>query len=708
MKKECKRKPIFFNRELSWIEFNGRVLDEARQKDVPLLERLKFLSIVSSNFDEFFMVRVAGLKALQEEKSAERDVSGMTAAAQLEAISSRAHELTRIQYSLLKDEILPALEKAGIRYVRPEDYSKEQAAFLSAYFDRNVFPVLTPVRADTPDFIHGIINLRLHAAFSLSPGGKEGGDGAGELRVAVAQMPSALDGIVEIPREGKATCFALMGDIILAFGHRLFPGFSVDESMLFKVTRGADSSVDEARDSDFIAAMEEVITSRHLSRPVRLVCSCGSSRLLDFMRSSAGLSEGDVYIADGPLDIPDISGLEGLSERDGLRDPPWRHYPSVDFPPDEPMWDVIKARDVLLHVPYQSYDPVIRFITEAAEDPDVLAVKITLYRTSRDSPIIKALERAAALGKQVTVFVELKARFDEEQNISWVKKLAQAGIIVVYGIAGLKVHAKVLQVIRREPDAARSYAHLATGNYNDRTATLYSDLSIFTADREINSDITLFFNMISGYSAVLPMSRLVASPASMKTRLLSLIAREAERSRGGNRGRVIAKMNSLADPDIIAALYEASQAGVKIDLNVRGICMLVPGAAGLSENINVVSIIDRYLEHERVFWFENGGQDELYLSSADWMPRNLERRVEAMFPVLQEDIKKEILDMLELYFADNTKAHVLGSSGLWRRKARKPMEKRARAQAALQEREEKRFSLMESRSRRDFKVRRGD
>ncbi len=708
MKKEEQKKAVYFNRELSWIEFNGRVLDEGMQKDVPLLERLKFLSIVSSNFDEFFMVRVAGLKALLAKRKSEKDVSGMTAAAQIEAISKRVHELTDIQYSVLIDEILPALEKAGIKYVKAEEYSKEQAAFLSAYFDRNVFPLLTPIRADSPAFIHGIINLRLHVAFALSANDTGGGSGEeGEKRIAVVQVPSGLESVIEIPGEGEGAFFTLIDDVVLAFGYRLFPGFSADESMLFKITRDADRSVDEARDSDFIAAMEEVITARHLSQPVRLLCSGGSKRLLEFIRQSAGLSENDVYLARGPLEISALAGVARFSGAEELRDPPWRHYPSADFPADEPVWDVIKAKDVLLHVPYQSYDPVIRFITEAAEDPDVLAVKITLYRTSRDSPIIKALERAAALGKQVTVFVELKARFDEEQNIAWVRKLTEAGIIVVYGIEGLKVHAKVLQVIRREPDTVRSYAHLATGNYNDKTAALYSDMSIFTADRELNSDITLFFNMISGYSAVLPMSRLVVSPVSMKTRLLSLIAREVERSGGGNQGHIIAKMNSLADPDIIDALYKASQAGVKIDLNIRGICMLVPGVAGLSENITVVSVIDRYLEHTRIFWFENGRQGELYLSSADWMPRNLERRVEAMFPVLQENLKKEILEMLMLYFADNTKAHVLDSTGAWRRKQRKPREKRVRAQAALQEREEKHFSLMESRNRRDLKVRRG-
>ncbi len=699
--KDERKETVFFNRELSWLEFNGRVLDEARQEDVPLLERLKFLSIVSSNFDEFFMVRVAGIKALLAKNEGEKDISGMTAAAQMQAISLRARELVSLQYATLEEEILPALEAEGIKYVKPEEYSEEQSTFLSGYFDSNIFPLLTPMRADTPDFIHSVISLRVHATFSLSAN-----EAGSEKRVAVVQVPSSLDRVVEIPGKGKGIFFALADDIVRVFGFKLFPGFSVAESMLFKITRAADLPVDEERDADFIAAMEEVVSLRQSSKPVRLLCSKESNELAEFLRVSSDLEEGDVYVAGNPLDISALEGIERLCPAESLHYPQWKHYSSPDFPKDEPLWDVIKARDVLLHVPYQSYDPVLRFVAEAAEDPNVLAIKITLYRTSRHSPIIKSLKRAAALGKQVTVFVELKARFDEEQNIAWTRELSNAGIIVVYGIADLKVHAKALQVIRKEADAVRAYAHLATGNYNDKTAALYSDMSVFTASRELNADITLFFNMISGYSAAMPTSRLVVAPANMKAKLLSLIAREIERSMAGQQGRIVAKMNSLADPEIIEALYRASQAGVKIDLNVRGICMLSPGVEGLSENITVTSIIDRYLEHSRVFWFENGGEGELYLSSADWMPRNLERRVEAMFPVLQESLKKEILEILMLYFADNTKAHVLESSGAWRRKKRQPSERRVRAQEALQEREKKRHALAEGENLRDFKVRR--
>lgn len=697
--KEDAKKPVYFNRELSWIEFNGRVLDEARQKDVPLLERLKFLSIVSSNFDEFFMVRVAGLKAQLAKHDNEKDIAGLTPAAQIEAIAKRVHELVGIQYAVLNDELLPGLEAAGVCYVKPADYSAEQKEYLKGIFDRNVFPLLTPVRADTPDFIHGIINLRLHAAFSLK-------NENGETCAAVVQIPAGLDHIIEIPGEGNRRCFALMEDVVCVFGEKLFPGFTAESSMLFKITRDADRSVDEDRDSDFIVAMEEVLTARHSARPVRLLCSNNNSGLLEFLCSSAGLTARDVYSVDGPPDISTLNGISRFPGLEELRDPPWKHLPCADFPPEESIWDVIKKNDVLLHVPYQAYDPVIRFISEAADDPAVLAIKITLYRTSKNSPIIKALEKAALSGKQVTVFVELKARFDEEQNIAWVRRLTDAGIIVVYGIARLKVHAKVLQVIRKEPDAVRAYAHLSTGNYNDKTAALYGDMSVFTANKELTTDITLFFNMISGYSATMAMSRLVISPVKMKNKLLSLIQREIERSESGHPGHIIAKMNSLADPEIIRALYQASKAGVKVELNIRGICMLVPGVPGMSENISVVSIIDRYLEHARIFWFENGRQSELYLASADWMPRNLDKRVETMFPILQENLKKEILKILKLYFSDNTKAHTLDSTGRWQRKTRKPNEKRIRAQEILQSKEEKRYALLERSVHTDFKVRR--
>ncbi len=711
--KEETKKPVYFNRELSWIEFNGRVLDEAAQKNVPLLERLKFLSIVSSNFDEFFMVRVAGLKAQTAKNNNEKDVAGMTPAAQMEAVSKRIQELVEIQYSILRDEILPGLAASGVKYVKPAEYTEEQSRFLETFFEQNIFPLLTPVRIDNHDFIPGIINLRLHAVFSLKKTEKTSAESTGNIdeeddenQIAVVQIPAGLERILELPGEGEGRLFTLLDDAVRIFGGKLFPGFSVEETMLFKITRGADRSVDEDRDSDFIAAMEEVIVSRHSSRPVRLLCSNESSKLLDFIRLHAQLTHQDVYCVDGPLDIAALNGVSKFPGLEELRDVPWKHYPCIDFPADESIWDVIKKNDVLLHVPYQAYDPVIRFITEAADDPDVLAIKITLYRTSKNSPIIKALEKAALSGKHVTVFVELKARFDEEQNINWVRRLTDAGIIVVYGIARLKVHAKVLQIIRKEPDAVRAYAHLSTGNYNDKTATLYGDLSLFTANRELTTDITMFFNMISGCSAILRMSRLIISPVKMKNKLLSLIMREIERTEGGHPGHIIAKMNSLADPDIIDALYKASQAGVKIELNIRGICMLVPGIPGLSENITVVSIIDRYLEHSRILWFENGRQGELYLASADWMPRNLEKRVETMFPVLQENLRKEILKILKLYFSDNTKAHVLESSGYWHRKTRKPGEKYVRAQETLQQKEEKRYAIMEKESRTDFKVRR--
>lgn len=716
----------YFSRDLSWIEFNARVLDEARQESVPLLERLRFLTIVSSNFDEFFMVRVASLKEQCSSNPDLRDGAGLCAREQLAKISARVHELVKVQYECLLGDILPGLAKEGVLFVTPSMYTQEHIGFLDAFFMSDVFPLLTPLRTGAGGVFPSIGNLRLHAAFLLRnniaiPSGplasfleKTGvlanleGDGekSGADPLAIVQIPASIPRVVWLPSDDGKRRFTLLDDVVRTFAQRLFPGFIVEDSFLFKVARDADRAVDEDRDGDFIAAMQEVIVSRQSSVPVRLLCSGESETILSFLREGMRLGEDDVYRVPGPIDLSTLVDLVNIEGADHLRNESWSNYWPVEVPQDVSLWDELKRTDILLHVPYHSYEPVLRFINEACDDPSVLAIKMTLYRTSGDSPIIRALERAARSGKHVTVFVELKARFDEERNISWAHRLEEVGVIVVYGIARLKVHAKILLVVRRETDGIRRYVHLSTGNYNDRTARFYVDMSLLTSNLEIANDATLFFNMISGYSVIMSTKRLVMAPIDLKPRLLSLIGREIDRSVPEHPGRIVAKVNSLADPEIIDALYRASRAGVKILLNVRGVCMLVPGVPGMSENITVVSVIDRYLEHTRIFWFENSGADELYLSSADWMPRNLDRRVELLFPVLQESVRKTVREILMLYFSDNEKAHYLQSDGKWTRRVRAKGEKRFRVQEILHDAEKKKRELFEHEPQREFTVRR--
>ena len=722
-----KKQNHYFNRELSWVEFNARVLDEALQDSVPLLERLRFLSIVSSNFDEFFMIRVAGLKTQQRTQPDIRDASGMTAGEQLEKISRRVHELVGSQYSCLLECILPGLAREGVCYTASADYSDNQRRYLESLFMHDIFPLLTPLRSSPDGDLPSLGNLRLHAAFMLRHTGEVSdeqlrrflevtgavdgpvvsGNGAAQGNpVAIVQIPASIPRVVWLPDEDGCRIFTLLDDVVLEFGPRLFPGFEIAESLLFKVTRDANGAVDEERDDDFIAAIQEVLDSRLSSIPVRLMCTGDSPGLLGYLKTAMALPDEDVYPVDGPIDLSTFTDLVVTPGLDRLRYEPWKNYHPVSFPEDAPLWDELKRKDLFLHVPYQSYEPVLRFLNDAVTDPAVLAIKMTLYRTSGDSPVVRALERAARAGKQVTVFVELKARFDEERNIAWVQRLEDVGVIVVYGIARLKVHAKILLVVRRETDGTHRYVHLSTGNYNDRTASFYEDMSLFTENHEMANDATVFFNMISGYSGILHTKHLLMAPVDLKPQLLSLIDREIERSMPEKPGCIMAKMNSLADPEIIDALYRASRAGVKILLNIRGICMLIPGVPGMSETISVVSIIDRFLEHARVVWFQNGGADELYLASADWMPRNLDRRVELMFPILQESIRDEILAILELYFRDNTHAHLLQSSGVWDRRVPGKDEKKIRVQEVLYRAEKERQELFEQSPRREFTVRR--
>lgn len=685
----------FFNRELSWIEFNARVLHQSLRKELPLMERLQFLSIVTSNFDEFFQVRVASIKRMQKTAPNNVDISGLTPDMILQQISARTHQIIRTQHECLKKDILPELSSKNISYVKPEDFSSSQTDYTLNLFRNEIFPLLTPLRTDT-ELFPNINNLSLYAAFLLKPisgirNSNEELKGVDNVpRISLVQIPSGISQIIWLPSEKGKKQFALIEDIIEQYGTQLFPGFAVEETMILKVTRDADFAVDEDSGRNFIHEMEKVLVQRKSSFAVRMTCNHTSEKILNFIKERLQLTQEDIYIVEDFVDPSILMELRNADENEKLCFPVWQHfYPSV-LPQDEPYWDILKQQDVLLHVPYESYDPVIKFLSDAADDKDVLAIKMTLYRTGRDSPIISALERAARNGKQVVVLVELKARFDEERNIAWANELENAGVTVIYGLVNLKVHAKIMMIMRRESDTIRRYAHLATGNYNPKTAKLYSDLSLFTSNYDIVTDATQFFNLVTGYSTLQNMKQLGMAPVTLKSKLLAMIQREIDRSDSEHSGLIIAKMNSLTHQEIIEALYKASQSGVKVLLNVRGICMLVPGVKGLSENIKVISIVDRYLEHSRIFYFQNGGAPELYLSSADWMSRNLDRRIELMFPILDRNVFKEVKNILDTYFEDNTNAQYLSENGIWTPIEHTKDEKEIRAQEVLYKKYKKR------------------
>ena len=704
----------YFNRELSWLEFNARVLYQGLRKELPLLERLQFLSIVTSNFDEFFQVRVASVKRALFENPDMADISGLTPKLQLTSISARAHQIIREQQTCLMNDLLPELAKNGLVYVKPENYTVQQSAYINKIFKSDIYPLLTPLRTDTEAFPH-IKNLSMYAAFLLNPidgikfeKGGEALRGSDEVpRIAFVEIPDGIQHIYWLPVEDKdknEKQFALLGDIITTFGTSLFPGLEVSQLMLFKVVRDADFAVDEDAGNNFIHAMEDVLIQRKSSFPVAMMCNGTSPAILSFLKEKLELNDEDVYMVDGILNPGSLMGLRSSDEDGKMSFDRWEHFYPCDLPEDEPYWDTLKLHDKILHVPYECYDPVVKMISDAADDDNVLAIKMTLYRTGGDSPIIKALETAAARGKQVVVLVELKARFDEERNIAWANELEQAGVTVIYGLVNLKVHAKILMVVRREADTIRRYVHLATGNYNPKTAKLYSDISLFTSNIGIASDATNFFNLVTGYSTLQKMNYLGMAPVTIKSRLLSMIQREIERSTPDNPGLIIAKMNSLTHEEVINALYKASQAGVKIKLNIRGICMLVPGVPGMSENITVTSIVDRYLEHARIFYFENGGSPELYCSSADWMSRNLDRRIELMFPILEKEAFREVKMILDTYFEDNTNAQILQPNGSWIpvEKGKNPFQ----AQAELYKIYKKRAEKIAKQEQTEFIVRR--
>lgn len=664
--KKFEKSQYFVNRELSWLKFDERVLSEARDKTLPLFDRLKFLSITASNLDEFFMVRVASLKDQVHAGYEKTDIAGMTAREQLNEISLRTHELVHVQYNTLIRSLLPALEKAGLHLLQGhEELTKEQKEFVDRYFEDNVYPVLTPMAMDSSRPFPLIRNKTLNIGALISKKDKKDKKGHNELLFATVQVPSVLPRVVKIPsvNEGDTTLI-LLEEIIERNIDKLFLSYDVVCAHPYRIMRNADLTIDEDEAEDLLVEIQRQLKKRQWGEVIRLeVEDSMDSRLLDILKKEFDIKDGDIYEINGPLDLTMLMKVYGMEGFEEYKTPKYIPAPVPQFQNDKDIFQVIREGDVFLHHPYMSFDPVVDFVRQAAKDPDVLAIKQTLYRVSGNSPIIAALAQAAENGKQVSVLVELKARFDEENNIVWAKKLEKAGCHVIYGLVGLKTHSKITLVVRREETGIRRYVHLATGNYNDSTAKLYTDCGIFTCDEHFGEDATAVFNMLSGYSEPKYWNKLIVAPIWMKDRFISLIEREAENAKKGLPAHIRAKMNSLCDPKVMAALYYASSCGVQIDLLVRGICCLKVGIPEVSENIHVRSIVGEFLEHSRIFYFENGGNPEIYMGSADWMPRNLDRRVEIVFPVEDEQIKKELDHILDLEFRDNVKAHILQPDG---------------------------------------------
>lgn len=657
---DFKNPSYYDNRELSWIKFDNRVLNEAKDKTIPLLERLKFVSITSSNLDEFFMVRVASLLDMVHANYKKRDIAGMTAGEQLAAINSATRELVNTQYNTYTRSLVPLMNKEGIYLVDAyEDLTKEQEKFVDRYFMESVYPVLTPMAVDASRPFPLIRNKTLNIAALLSS--KQAGD---ETVFATVQVPSVLPRLVQIPSEEGTKSFILLEQIIERNIGILFSNYKVLCAYPYRIMRNADLTIDEDEASDLLKEIESKLKMRQWGEVIRLeIEDKADKKLLKFLKTELKVAQEDVFHIAGPIDLTFLMKLYGIEGYDHLRYKPYTPQRVPEIEPGSDIFDAIRKGDIFLHHPYETFDPVVDFIRQASVDPDVLAIKQTLYRVSGNSPIISSLAQAAENGKQVTVLVELKARFDEEHNIVWAKKLEQAGCHVIYGLVGLKTHSKIALVVRREEDGIRRYVHLGTGNYNDSTAKLYTDCGIFTCNEAIGEDATAVFNMLSGYSEPLSWNELSLAPIWLRNKFMKLIGRETAHAKCGQPARIVAKMNSLCDPGIIAALYEASAAGVKIQLIVRGICCLKVGIKGVSENIEVRSIVGNFLEHSRIFWFENNGADEVYMGSADWMPRNLDRRVEILFPVLDDEAKKSAKHILEVELSDNTKAHLLKSDG---------------------------------------------
>jgi polyphosphate kinase len=664
---------LYINRELSWLGFNRRVLEEAQDRTVPLLERLKFLAIFASNLDEFFMVRVGGLQqkvtaGIPHGSGADR----MSPRMQLEKIEQLVREMVASQYACLKEDVLPALEGKGIVIRRAADLTGNDLRYVKELFQREIFPVLTPLATDPAHPFPHLLNKSLNLAVALRRPGEL------DPLYAVVQVPSVLPRFVQLPSSeptrngplGPLYALAPLEEVIRLHLTDLFPGMELGTAVCFRVTRDSEYEIDDEGVEDLLLAIEAQVRARKRGHAVRLEIEAGAPADVEqFLTSALDLDTTDVYPIPGLLDATGLFQTHALPGFTDIRDKPFVPAPVAAFTQAATPWAAIRARDILVHHPYESFAHVVEFIEAAANDDRVLAIKQTLYRTSSDSPIVRALQRAADSGKQVTAVIELKARLDEERNILWAKELEKSGVHVVYGFIGLKTHCKVALVVRREEDnAIRRYVHLATGNYNPQTARTYTDIGLFTSNTDFADDVSALFNYLTGYAELPQWRKLIVAPSRLQTVMIEKIEREAANARDGKPGRIIAKLNGILEPAVVKALYRASQAGVRIDLICRGICSLRPGLPGVSENIRIVSVVDRFLEHSRIFYFENGGQPEVFTGSADWMDRNLSRRVEVVFPVEQPDLKTRLIEeILKTTLSDNVKARELLADGSYRR-----------------------------------------
>jgi len=670
-------KPRYINRESSWLDFNARVLEEAQDESNPLLERLKFVAITSNNLDEFFMVRIGSLHDLRDNSVSRKDPSGMTPREQLQHAGEKAHALVQKQYACFREEIEPALQEAGIVRITPESANKEQREQLKRLFMEELGPTLTPaaVRMDAPNPLYA--NLKIHLLVRLK------GATAKDPRLAVLPLVGDLSRFVSL-RVPDGYGYMLVEDVVSMHIDHYFPSDEVLEVVPFRITRNADMAVSEDEALDLVTQMDAVLSERKQSGCVRLEVPANTTRIaLRQLRKLFGISEQEVIAVEGPLDFSAYFSIAGLPGYDHLRQEEWEPQPLPGLDMGKPLFDQIATQPRLLHHPYDSFDPVVKLIEQAASDPQVIAIKQILYRTSKRSPIVAALIKAAEKGKTVTVIVELKARFDEARNIEWARAMEQAGVQVIYGVKGFKTHAKLLIIVRREPGGIRRYLHFGTGNYNEGTAKLYTDVSFLTTDPELGADASLFFNTITGFSQPHRFNRLAAAPLTLRDSVAQLIEGEMKRARQGQQARIRAKFNSLADQEMIDLLYKASKAGVKVDLLVRGICCLHPGIKGLSENIRVVSVIDRFLEHSRIFWFLHGGTPRAFISSADWMTRNLDKRVELMTPVDDPDLLEALEEILATGLNDIVKARELKADGSYHRVQPEKGEEPVRSQEVL-------------------------
>jgi polyphosphate kinase len=674
----------YINRELSWLEFNARVLEEAQDATNPLLERLKFLAIFSSNLDEFFEVRVAGLQEQVHAGVEPQDygADGMGPAEQLAAIDPRAHELVGEQYRVLREEVFPGLHTAGVTRMQYGELTPEEREMVDQLFQASIYPVLTPLAIDPGHPFPHVHNKSLNIALLV----QASDDPDAEPLPAVVQVPAVLDRLVVVSQGADHVRYLLLEDLIIEHVQSLFGGFRVLGSTIFRVTRNTDLTIQEEAAEDLLEMIEESLRQRLRSDPVRLEISADASEEFAQMLSTAlELGSGDVYRIEGPIDLTAFWRLHDIDGFRELKDEPLMPRVVPAFVQDRDIFDVIRQQDVMVHHPYESFGAVSDFVEHAADDPNVLAIKQTLYRTSAPSAIISALIRAAQNGKQVTALVELRARFEEQNNIGWARSLEQAGVHVVYGVVGLKTHCKAALVVRREQGGIRRYLHLSTGNYNPVTARTYTDLGLFTADPDLCEDATALFNLLTGYSRAQEWRRFDLAPVLLRERVVELIKRERSHAEEGKPARIMVKMNALVEHSVIDQLYKASQAGVQIELIIRGPCCLRPGLPGLSENIRVVSIVDKFLEHSRIFYFENAGDPEIFLGSADWMPRNFFRRIELMFPIVDARLKTRIVEeIMAVQLTDNVKARMLQADGTYVRRTRGEEEKAVRSQMVLQ------------------------